>query len=393
MNTIAVWSRGRACVTSLKRLAVCWLATSFAVAAHAATTPIPAPPSINSSAYLVIEHHSGRVLAEKNADAAVEPASITKLMTAYVAFDKLREGQVALTDEITVSEKAWRAEGSRMYIEVGKKVRLDQLLKGMIIQSGNDASIAIAEHIAGTEETFAALMNQYASKLGLTQSYFANSNGLPAEGHKMSARDIVTLTQRLIRDFPQHYSLYSEKSFTYNDIAQYNRNNLLWQDSSVDGVKTGFTDAAKYCLVSSAKRGDMRVISVVLGTPSEEARISSSQALINYAFNFYETHKLYEAGATITTERVYKGDAETTQLGLTEDLYVTIPRGEYDSMSANMNLPTTLIAPLATDTAIGSVVVRLGESTLVERELFPMSNIASGNFLQRAMDEVRLWFE
>ncbi len=374
-----------------RTFACAWLIC--AAGALAAPTPIPAAPSINASAYLVIEHHSGRVIAEKNSEAAVEPASITKLMTAYVAFDKLREGQVALTDEITVSEKAWRAEGSRMYIEVGKKVRLDQLLKGMIIQSGNDASIAIAEHIAGSEDTFAALMNQYAGDLGLTNSYFANSNGLPAPGHKMSARDIVTLTQRLIQDFPEHYSLYSEKSFTFNDIQQYNRNNLLWRDSSVDGVKTGYTDAARYCLVSSAKRGDMRVISVVLGTPSEEARIASSQSLINYAFNFYETHRLYSAGQVITQEPVFKGANDTAELGLTSDLFVTIPRGQYDSLAASMNLPNTLIAPLSSSEPIGSVVVRLGEQTLVERSLFALAPVESGNFVRRAMDEIRLWFE
>lgn len=361
--------------------------------ARAAPTPIPAAPSINASAYLVIEHHSGRVIAEKNSDAPVEPASITKLMTAYVAFDKLREGQIALDDEITVSEKAWRAEGSRMYIEVGKKVRLEDLLRGMIIQSGNDASIAIAEHIAGAENTFAALMNQYAAKLGLTQSQFANSNGLPASGHHMSARDIVTLTQRLIEDFPQHYPLYSEKSYTFNEITQYNRNNLLWRDSSVDGVKTGFTEAARYCLVSSAKRGEMRVISVVLGTPSEEARVASSQSLINYAFNFYETHRLYAAGEVIETERVYKGDRETVELALASDLFVTIPRGEYDTMSASMKLPTTLIAPLRVDEPIGQVVISLSDDVLVERDLLPLVPVQSGNFLQRAMDEVRLWFE
>jgi D-alanyl-D-alanine carboxypeptidase (penicillin-binding protein 5/6) len=209
----------------------------------------------------------------------------------------------------------------------------------------------------------------------------------------MSARDIVTLTQRLIQDFPEHYSLYSEKSFTYNDIKQYNRNNLLWRDSSVDGVKTGFTEAARYCLVSSAKRGEMRVISVVLGTPSEEARIASSQSLINYAFNFYETHRLYGAGDVITSEPVYKGARDSADLGLLEDLFVTIPRGQYDALAASMNLPTTLIAPLPLDQAIGSVVVRLGEDVLVERELYSLAPIESGNFIRRAVDEVRLWFE
>lgn len=374
-----------------RAFACAWLVCT--ASALAAPTPIPAAPSINASAYLVIEHHSGRVIAEKNSESAVEPASITKLMTAYVAFDKLREGQVALTDEITVSEKAWRAEGSRMYIEVGKKVRLDQLLKGMIIQSGNDASIAIAEHIAGSEDTFAALMNQYAGDLGLTNSYFANSNGLPAPGHKMSARDIVTLTQRLIQDFPEHYALYSQKSFTFNDIQQYNRNNLLWRDASVDGLKTGYTEAARYCLVSSSKRGDMRVISVVLGTPSEEARIASSQSLINYAFNFYETHRLYSAGQVITQEPVFKGASDIAQLGLSEDLFVTIPRGQYESLAASMNLPNTLIAPLTASEPIGSVVVKLGDQTLVERSLFSLAPVDSGNFIRRAMDEVRLWFE
>ncbi|MEM6639377.1 MAG: D-alanyl-D-alanine carboxypeptidase family protein [Pseudomonadota bacterium] len=363
------------------------------LAASGASTPIPAPPGINASAYLVIEHHSGRVLAEKNSEAAVEPASITKLMTAYVAFDKLREGQISLDDNITVSEKAWRAEGSRMYIEVGKKVRFEDLLRGMIIQSGNDASIAIAEHIAGTESTFAALMNQYAAKLGMNDSQFANSNGLPAEGHKMSARDIVTLTQRLIDDFPEHYSIYSERSFTFNEIKQYNRNSLLWRDDSVDGVKTGFTDAARYCLVSSAKRGDMRVISVVLGTPSEDARVASSQSLINYAFNFYETHRLYAAGDIIQTERVYKGDRDNVELTLAKDLYVTIPRGEYDSMSASMELPATLVAPLLQDAPLGQVIVTLDGDVLAQRELLPLNDVPSGHFFRRAMDEVRLWFD
>ena len=365
----------------------------YGAAASAAPTPVPAAPSINAKAYLVVDFRSGRVLAEKDADARVEPASITKLMTAYVTFAKLREGQVRLDDEVTVSEKAWRVEGSRMWIEVGKRVGLEALLKGMIIQSGNDASIAIAEHIAGSEETFAALMNQYAAELGMINSHFENSTGLPAEGHLMSARDIVTLTGRLIADFPQYYSWYSEKSYTYNDIEQFNRNNLLWRDKSVDGVKTGHTEAAGWCLVSSAEREDMRVVAVVLGTPGKEARVSASQSLINYAFNFYKTYLIYPGGQPITTEKVWKGATDTASLGPLEDLYVTIPRGQYEQLRPSMNLPDTLIAPLATGEALGSVTVELGEETLAQLPVYSLEPVASGSFFRRAVDEFMLWFE
>ncbi len=385
ISCLARYACGRAFAVAAL-IAVCAAATG-------APTPVPAAPGVNANAYLVVDHHSGHVLAEKAPDLMVEPASITKLMTAYVTFKKLAEGQVTLADEVTVSEKAWRVEGSRMWIEVGKRVRLEELLQGMIIQSGNDASIAIAEHIAGSEETFAALMNQYAAELGMSSSYFENSTGLPGERHRMSARDIVTLTGHLIREFPQYYSWYSEKSYTFNGIQQYNRNNLLWRDKSVDGVKTGHTEAAGYCLVSSAQRGDMRVIAVVLGTPGKEARVSASQSLINYAFNFYETHLLYSKGAAITTEKVWKGERDTVDLGLRNDLYVTIPRGQYDQLQASMNLPDTLIAPLGIDEPQGSVVVALGEETVAQLPLHSLEEVPSGNFFRRAVDELMLWFE
>lgn len=359
----------------------------------AADMPIPAPPAIGARGYLVVEHNSGRVLAEKNATGRLEPASITKLMTAYVVFQKLHEQMLALHDTVVVSEKAWRTQGSRMFIEVGKQVSVEELIQGMIVQSGNDASVALAEHIAGSEDAFATLMNQYAQRLGMTGTHYANSTGLPDDEHYTTARDIAILTSAIIDEFPDHYKWYSQRDFEYNGIKQYNRNKLLWRDASVDGVKTGRTEAAGFCLVSSAKRGDMRVIAVVLGLPSEKAREESSQSLINYAFNFYETHRLYEQGQKIASARVWKGTQDQAALGLRQDLYVTIPRGEYDNLNAVLDLADKLVAPLSTGSAIGAVRVSLNDTLLAEEPLHPLDPVEQGSILRRAIDEVMLWFE
>ena len=362
-------------------------------ALEAAPLPIPKPPATGAKAYILQDFDSQRIVAEKDSDQSIEPASITKLMSAYSVFTELKNGNITLEDQVTISEKAWRTPGSRMFIEVGKQVSVEDLLKGMIIQSGNDATVALAEYIAGSEDTFAALMNRHAEELGLTGSHFMNSTGLPDSEHYMSARDIALLASRLIREFPEYYKWYSQKEFTYNDITQYNRNKLLWRDDSVDGVKTGHTDSAGYCLVTSAKQEDMRLISVVLGTDSENARAEASQALLNYGFRFFETHKLYDSGNQLTTSRIWKGETESVSLGINKPLYATIPRGQYQSLDASMTIDNRITAPVAEGRALGMVHVKLGDAVIAEQELVALQGVNEGSFWQRIMDEALLYFE
>ena len=363
------------------------------LSAMAQRTPVPAPPAINSSAWIMVDASTGYVLGEKNADQKVEPASITKMMTAFVVFNELAKANIALSDAAQVSEKAWRTPGSRMFIEVNTRVSIESLLQGMIVQSGNDASVALAEYVAGSEETFVSMMNQYAAQLGMVNTNFENSTGLPEENHYMSARDIATLAKALILRFPDYYRWYSQKEYTYNSITQRNRNSLLWQDKTVDGLKTGHTDSAGYCLVSSAIRGPMRLISVVMGTPSRRTRSDSSQALLNYGFRFYETHELYRAGESISDVRVWKGAQQKTGLGVRSGLYVTVPRGRYGDLQAEMDLPPQIIAPLSIDQSIGNIRVSLDGELMTQQPLYPLSNIPTGGFFDRAVDEIRLWFE
>jgi D-alanyl-D-alanine carboxypeptidase (penicillin-binding protein 5/6) len=323
----------------------------------------------------------------------MEPASITKLMTAYVIFSEIREGNLSLEEKVQISENAWRTEGSRMFVEVNTKVSVADLLKGVIVQSGNDATVALAEHVAGTEAGFASLMNHHAEQLGLSGTHFVNSTGLPDKEHYTTARDIAKIARAMVHEFPEYYAWYSERSFTYNGITQYNRNKLLWRDESVDGMKTGHTESAGYCLVTSAERDGMRLISVVLGTKSEEARADASQALLNYGFRFFETHKLYDAGNKLTTARVWKGANESVDLGLPQTLYVTIPRGEYKNLDAAMRLQDQIIAPVAQAQALGHVVVRLADQTVAEKDLVALQPVAEGSFFQRMVDEALLYFE
>jgi D-alanyl-D-alanine carboxypeptidase (penicillin-binding protein 5/6) len=280
-----------------------------------------------------------------------------------------------------------------MFVEVNTQVSVADLLQGLIVQSGNDATVALAEQIAGSEDSFAALMNQHAKRLGMTQTHFVNSTGLPDPEHYTTARDIVRITRAIISEFPEYYHWYSEKKFTYNEITQYNRNKLLWRDESVDGLKTGHTESAGYCLVTSAKRDDMRLISVVLGTKSEEARADASQALLNYGFRFFETHKLYDSGTKLTSSRVWKGAVENVDLGLADTLYVTIPRGEYKNLDASMQLREQVVAPIADGQALGDVVVRLGDQTVADKSLIALQPVAEGSFWQRIVDEALLYFE
>ncbi len=363
------------------------------VTASEAATPVPKAPSVGAKGYLLEDFHSGQIIAEKNADQPLEPASITKLMTAYVVFSEIREGNLSLEEKVRISEKAWRTEGSRMFVEVNSQVSVADLLKGVIIQSGNDATVALAEQVAGTEEGFASLMNHHAEQLGLTGTHFVNSTGLPHKDHYTTARDIAIVARAMIEEFPEYYRWYSERQFTYNNITQYNRNKLLWRDESVDGLKTGHTESAGYCLVTSAERDGMRLISVVLGTGSEEARADASQALLNYGFRFFETHKLYDSGSKLTSARVWKGASESVDLGLDKTLYVTIPRGEYKNLDAAMQLQDHIIAPVTQDQPLGRVVVRLAEEAVVEKDLVALSPVAEGSFLQRLVDDALLYFE
>jgi len=364
----------------------------FFTATQAATL-IPATPKIKAKGYLLIDFNSGRILAEKKADQRMEPASLTKMLSAYVIDHELAKGNISLDDEVLISEKAWRMQGSRMFIEVGKKVSVEDLLKGVIIQSGNDATVALAEHVAGSEDAFVSLMNQHAAELGMLDSHFVNSTGLPHKDHYTTPRDLAKLAIALIRDYPKHYDWYSQKEFVYNDIKQYNRNRLLWRNKYVDGIKTGHTEAAGYCLVASAKRDGMRLISVVLGTRSDEARSSESQKLLTYGFRFFETHRLYKANEPLTTARVWKGAQEALSLGLNEDLYLTIPKGQYKKLVANMNLDARITAPIRQGQAFGTVNVSLGDEQYAKRELVALSTIESGGLFGNLVDEIKLLFE
>ena len=353
-----------------------------------AALPVPAPPEVAAKNYLLIDFASGKVLAEKNADEQIEPASITKLMTAYVVYKEMDEGRLNMDDMVDISEKAWRMGGSRMYLEVNSSVSVHDLMKGLIIQSGNDASVALAEHIAGTEATFVQLMNQYAKDLGMDNTNFENCTGWPDKKHLTSARDIAKLSVAIIRDFPEHYAWYSEKEYTYNDIKQYNRNKLLWRDETVDGLKTGHTESAGYCLVSSALRSDMRVVSVVLGTDSEKSRASVSQAVLNYGFRFFESHTLYDEGEVLSRPRIWKGEFETLTVGLSQALAITIPRGAYDKLDATMDIDKDIQAPISKGQPVGVVKVSLDGNVLESVPLVALENVAEGSLFQIAKDYV-----
>ena len=369
------------------------LALLFAVTGGAAGKPIPNPPELNATSYYLTDFDSGQVLAEKDADKPVEPASITKLMTAYLVDKAIADGDIALDDMVTISEKAWRMKGSKMFVEVGKQVSVGDLLKGLIIQSGNDASVALAEYVAGSESAFAGYMNHEAKLLGMSNTNFVNSTGWPDENHYSTARDIALLTRTVIRDFPESYRLYKEREYTFNDIRQFNRNRLLWRDETVDGVKTGHTEAAGFCLVASARREDMRLISVVLGTDSDKARTQSSQALLNYGFRFYETHQLYRAEEILSRARIWYGDQEQVSLGVGKDIYITIPRGRYGELDASMEVDREISAPVQRGQQLGLVNIRLGDELLLSDDLVAMQDVGEGSLFSRAMDRIKLIFQ
>jgi D-alanyl-D-alanine carboxypeptidase (penicillin-binding protein 5/6) len=349
--------------------------------------------TIDAKAYYLIDAASNTVLAESNATEQLNPASLTKLMTAYLAFEALERGDATLSDLVLISEKAWRAPGSRMFIEVGSEVAYGDLLRGLIIQSGNDAAIALAEYLAGSEEAFVQRMNETGVSLGMTGTTYRNTNGLPARGHVSTARDMAVLSRALIDRYPQYYSYYSEREFTYNEITQHNRNALLWRDDSVDGLKTGYTAAAGYCLVSSAERDGMRLIAVVFGASTADARTTSSLQLLDYGFDAYETHKLYSRGEAVAQARVFKGSLDTLALGPAEDVYVTVPRGEYSSIDASAALTAELIAPVGQFQEVGELEISLGEAPIARLPLVALEPVKEGWLLTRVADGVALWFD
>lgn len=364
----------------------------FAGNATGASAPTPSAPEVPAESYILMDHFSGRMLAGIRPDETMEPASITKMMTAYVVDVAIRDDDVGVDDLVTISEKAWRTEGSRMFIEVGSKVAVGELLKGLIVQSGNDAAVALAEHLAGSETAFAALMNHHAELLGLDNTNYVNATGLPDPDHYTTAHDIATLSQAVIRDFPDSYKLYSVKEFTFNGIKQYNRNQLLWRDETVDGLKTGHTQSAGYCLAASAIRDGQRLLSVVLGSPSEQARTSSTQALLNYGFRFYTTHKLYDAGQSLTETRVWKGSSKQLPLGLENSLYVTVPRGRYEDLEASMIVTPVIEAPVAQGTQLGNVNLKLDDEIVAEVPLVALQEVSKGGMMSRMSDHVILLF-
>lgn len=357
-----------------------------------AAKPLPSPPTIAAKSHLLMDYHSGRVLAESNIDMRVEPASITKLMTAYIIYGAMKRGDLSPETMVNISEKAWRMQGSKMFVRVGTQVKVDDLLKGMVIQSGNDAAIALAEHIAGSEEAFANMMNHEAQRLGMTGTHFVNSTGWPDPNHYSTARDIATLMKAVIRDFPEHYVREREKEFTWNNIKQINRNRLLWRDPSVDGGKTGHTESAGFCLVASAQRDGMRLISVVLGAPSDEARAEQSQALLNYGFNFFETRLLRRGGEALAEPRVWKGASKTVQLGLAGDFYVTAPRGQFDKLSLAVDMPPRIDAPLAQGQPVGMLRAKLDNDLVAEAPAVALSEVPQGGIFRRLVDGVILMF-
>jgi D-alanyl-D-alanine carboxypeptidase (penicillin-binding protein 5/6) len=355
-------------------------------------TIIPAPPQLAASSWILMDANSGQILAEHNSDERLPPASLTKLMTAYLVERELDRGTINLTDMVNISENAWRTGGSKMFIEVGDRVSVDNLLHGIIIVSGNDASVAMAEHLAGGEAPFADLMNQHATRLGMNDTNFMNATGLPHENHYSTAHDMARLSRHIINDYPEHYEIYSQRNFSFGGIDQPNRNRLLWRDPSVDGLKTGWTTEAGYCLVSSAQRDGMRLISVVMGTSSDEARAQESQKLLSYGFRFYETMKLYERGAVLATPRVWGGDTNELRVGVDEEVFMTLPRNRNEELRARLNLDADLQAPVAVGDNVGTLEVYLGEEMVGERQLVALENIEEGGLFKRLFDQVQRFF-
>ena len=370
-----------------------FLGTVLVAASAAAQPGIVKPPDIAARGYVLMDADTLQVLAERDGDVTLPPASLTKIMTSFVAAAELESGRISLTDQVPVSVNAWRTQGSRMFIREGTEVSLDDLLHGIIIQSGNDASVAVAEYIAGAEEAFAGMMNDHAARIGMVNTHFANSTGLPNEAQHSTARDMALLTRALIRRFPDHYAIYSQRQFKYNDIEQPNRNRLLWRDRTVDGVKTGHTDAAGYCLVASAERNGMRLISALMGAETEPIRVRETQKLLQYGFRYFETRKLYDADAPLQAAEVWYGEAKEVAIGVAEPIFATIQRGRYDELQATLDLPRALEAPIAVGQQFGELRVTLDDELIASAPLIAQEAVAQSGFFSRMFEGVYLFFK
>jgi D-alanyl-D-alanine carboxypeptidase (penicillin-binding protein 5/6) len=359
--------------------------------------PVPPPPEVEGKSWVLMDYNTGQIIASKDMDVQLEPASITKIMTDYVVSAEIGNGKIHMTDPVTISENAWRGggagtDGSTSFLKLNSQVPLKDLLYGMIIQSGNDAAIALAEHTAGSEPAFANLMNAYAKQIGMTHSQFQNASGYPVANHYTTAHDIAILSRALIHDFPEDYAISAVKEFEWNGIKQHNRNLLLWRDNTVDGIKTGHTAAAGYCLAASAKQGDARMIAIIMGASSEKGRADAALALLNYGFRFFESHKLYEANKPLATPKLWKGAENTVPLGLTEDALVSVKRGDYDKLKANLDIPTTLIAPFKKGQQVGTLRVTLDGQPVLTAPLVALNDAPEGGFFSRLWDTIMLWF-
>lgn len=373
------------------RLLLLILSFMAAVAAHAQSA-LPVP-SVAARAWLLLDHGSGQVLAQDHADERVEPASLTKLMTAYVSFGALRQGALKLDQAVNVSERAWKTGGSRMFIEPNRPVTVNELLRGMIIQSGNDACIALAEAVAGSEEAFARRMNHEAQRLGLTNTHFVNATGLPDPQHYSTARDLARLAQAVIRDFPEYYPLYSEREFAYNGITQPNRNRLLWLDPAVDGVKTGHTENAGYCLIASAKREPRRLISVVLGTASDAARAQESQRLLNFGFQYYDAWRLYQKDQVVSQLKVYQGTENVVKAGFADDFVLSLPKGAAGHLSVQVTSHQPLVAPVQQGQPVATLTLKIDDKVWGEYSLVAIEAVPLAGFIGRAWDKLLLWWQ
>ena len=368
------------------------LLVSGVAALTSAQQLIPAPPQLAATAYLLVDAATGEVLVENNADEMVPPASLTKMMTSYIVSSEMERGNVSAEDQVNISVRAWKMGGSKMFIREGTQVSVKDLLRGVIIQSGNDASVALAEHIAGSEEAFADVMNQQAAILGMENSQFMNATGWPAEGHHTSARDLATLARAIINDYPEHYTIYAERSFSFNGIDQMNRNRLLFLDKSIDGLKTGHTEEAGYCLVASGVKSGMRLISVVLGTTSDKARAAESQKLLAYGFRYYETHKAFTAGDELARQRVWGGQTQELAIGVKDELLLTIPRRGQERLKQNIQLNEVLQAPIAKGQELGRLSLELDGEQVADIPLVALTAVEEAGFFARLWDSIKLFF-
>lgn len=380
-------------VTNMHRLAFLWMSflclalfCRLGLAETAAITHVPTPPEVDAEAYILVDYHSGKTLAEKESKKRIDPASLTKMMSVFVVDHEIAAGRLKLTDEVPISESAWKTEGSRMFVQAGKKIPVKDLINGIIIQSGNDATVALAEFVAGSEKAFADLMNQYAQKLGMNDTHFMNATGIPNPEHYTTAYDLSLLAHALIKDYPETYKVYSEKWFTFNGIKQPNRNRLLWREPYIDGIKTGHSSTAGYCLAASGKKDHMRLISILVGAKNESERTEQTLALLRYGFRFFETHQLFQAHTPLNQPRIWMGEQKKLSLGINEDLYITIPQGQYKNLDAKMNIDKRITAPVEKGKNYGKLVVKVNDELITEVPLVALEDVKPGTLWSRVSD-------